>query len=803
MTPATTAPAHAHGTQLARDLTLFDITMIGVGAMIGAGIFVLTGIAAGAAGPALILSFALNGVVTIFTAMVYAELGSAIPEAGGGYLWVKEGLPGGNAFLAGWMSWFAHAVAGSLYALGFGAYFHLMLQGFDLTVFGLEADVVHKILGAAVAVGFIYINYRGASETGLAGNIVTIAKLVVLAVFVGSGLLQIWRHPEFLGKFTPFAPHGLAGVFSAMGLTFIAFEGYEIIVQAGEEVKNPRRNIPRAVFWSLAIVVPIYILVAFVAMGAVEPETGEATWQWLGKHAELGLAEAARQFMPLGTFLLLIGGLLSTMSALNATTFSSTRVSFAMGRDRNLPEAFSTIHPTRRTPVVALVGSGAIIIGMAVAVPIQHVAAAADIMFLLLFLQVNVAVMTIRKKYGDKLDYGYVMPFFPIVPIIGILTKLFLALFMFHYSPLAWYITLGWLATGAAIYRWYARPREREKVVTPVLAGEMLSPKKQRFRVLVPVANPATARPLLALAARVAQIEGGEVIVAHTLTVPYQLPIGAGRGLVHQARPVIDDATRFIDKQNVPSAALVRLSHRDVWQSIVDTIEEYRVDFVVMGWRGRSSDHTAKVGSNIDKVLEKANCNAVIVQSPLEGSVRRVLVPIALPSQGQLMIQVAGLFALDGGEIDVLHVAPPGESQSNQTVATLSEIKASLEEAMAGNGNQLRVSVRCVEAASPVEEIIRQAEGYEALILGASGEGWLTRKVRGNRPQQIADRVHCPVVLVSRKTGNLKFGVQTFADFFRDLDAKAHGEVQKRPAPETKDHESANGPNGTNSIDHA
>jgi len=103
---------------LRRDLSLFDITMIGVGAMIGAGIFVLTGEAAGIAGPALILSFALNGVVTIFTAMVYAELGSAIPEAGGGYLWVKEGLPGANAFLAGWMSWFAHAVAGALYALG-------------------------------------------------------------------------------------------------------------------------------------------------------------------------------------------------------------------------------------------------------------------------------------------------------------------------------------------------------------------------------------------------------------------------------------------------------------------------------------------------------------------------------------------------------------------------------------------------------------------------------------------------------------------------------------------------------------
>jgi amino acid transporter/nucleotide-binding universal stress UspA family protein len=772
-----------HQTELARDLSCFDITMIGVGAMIGAGIFVLTGIAAGAAGPALILSFVLNGVVTIFTAMVYAELGSAIPEAGGGYLWVKEGLPGSHAFLAGWMSWFAHAVAGSLYALGFSAYCQLLLHGFGMSLFGLESEVVHKLLGATVAMLFLSINYRGASETGLAGNIVTIAKLVVLAIFVGSGLFRVWQHPEFLGKFTPFAPQGLTGVFSAMGLTFIAFEGYEIIVQAGEEVKNPRRNIPRAVFWSIAIVVPIYILVAFVALGAVEPESAQATWQWLGMHAEVGLAEAARQFMPLGTTLLLLGGLLSTMSALNATTFSSTRVSFAMGRDRNLPDAFGTIHPIRRTPVVALLGSGAIIVLMAVAVPIEHVAAAADIMFLLLFLQVNIAVMTIRKKYGDKLNYGYIMPFFPIVPIIGIVTKLFLALFMFHYSPLAWYITLGWLAVGFALYAWYAKPREREKVTTPVLVGEMLPRKKERFRILVPIANPATARPLLAFAARVAQVEKGEVIVLHTVTVPYQLPIGAGRRLAHRARPIIDDVMQFLDRKKVPSSALVRLSHHNVWQSIIDTIEEYRVDFVVMGWRGHSSDPTAQVGHNLDRVLKKANCNAVIIQNPFEGFVRRVLVPIALPSQGELMFQVAGLLAWRGGHIDLLHVTAPGSSASDQIVEALRNIKESGKATLNGD-ERIKVSVRCVEAANAVEEIVRQASHYETVVLGGAREGWLSRQILGTRPQQIADRVDCPIVLVSRKTAPLKFGVQTFIDFFRELEATTAEETAAKPASE-------------------
>ena len=201
MDQPTTRTQAGSGVGLIRDLSLFDITMVGVGAMIGAGIFVLTGIAAGTAGPALILAFALNGVVTIFTAMVYAELGSAIPEAGGGYLWVKEGLPTWNAFLAGWMSWFAHAVAGSLYALGFGSYFDLALRNFHVTLFGLSGEPLQKLLAIGVAILFILINFRGVSETGMVGNVVTIGKILILALFIACGfwtIASIWINSRLL-----------------------------------------------------------------------------------------------------------------------------------------------------------------------------------------------------------------------------------------------------------------------------------------------------------------------------------------------------------------------------------------------------------------------------------------------------------------------------------------------------------------------------------------------------------------------------------------------------------------------------
>src|SRR6056297_1245649 len=180
-------------TELSRDMSLLDITFIGVGAMIGAGVFALTGFAAGIAGPALVLAFALNGFVALFTAVSYAELGAAFPEAGGGYLWVKEALVDPNGFFAGWMSWFAHAVACSLYAVTFGVfvtefivYSGLLTEGFVL--FGVvDRLLLEKLLAVVIISLFAYINYRGAEETGKAGVIVTAIKVAILGVFVTFG----------------------------------------------------------------------------------------------------------------------------------------------------------------------------------------------------------------------------------------------------------------------------------------------------------------------------------------------------------------------------------------------------------------------------------------------------------------------------------------------------------------------------------------------------------------------------------------------------------------------------------------
>ncbi len=388
--------------------------MVGIAAMIGGSIFVLTGPAIGLAGSAVIIAFILNAIITLFTAMAYAELGSAIPEAGGGYLWIREGLPRPNAFISGWMAWLAHIIAGSLYAVSFASFLTGLLEMTHVVQNDTLGFLPFDKIIAVISIGIvIYVNIKGTSETGKAGSIVTIFQLGLILILIIAGLGAIFTFPNWQTNFSDFMPMGIGGIVAAMGLTFIAFEGYEVIVQTGEEVKNPRRNIPRAIFLSLTAVVVLYCLVAFVSIGSIHPN-GIPSWKYIGENGELGIMKAAELFLPYGAFIVLAGGLISTLAALNATTFSSARVAFAMGRNYNLPYQLSTIHQKNKTPHIAILISGIIMSVMAFALPLAQIAIAAGVIFLLLFTQVNIAVITIRRIYGDKLHYGFKTPLFPI-----------------------------------------------------------------------------------------------------------------------------------------------------------------------------------------------------------------------------------------------------------------------------------------------------------------------------------------------------------------------------------------------------
>ena len=632
----TPSPEHPHQHHLVRTLGLVDVVMIGIAGMIGGAIFVLVGPAIGLAGSAVIIAFIINGIITLFTAMGYAELGSAMPEAGGGYLWVREGLPRPNAFISGWMAWFAHIVAGSLYAVGYGTFQFSLLKmlgiiGNNQLLLGIIP--FDKLIAVVSIATFTYINIRGASETGKTGIIVTIIQLGTIFVLIGAGFLTIHGNNNWYSNIASnFAPAGVGGIVAAMGLTFIAFEGYEIIVQTGEEVKQPKKNIPRAIFISLTLVVLLYCLVAFVSIAAISPKytAGIPAWKFIGQGGDLGIMKAAKLFLPYGSLVILAGGIVSSLAALNATTYSSSRVAFAMGRHYNLPNQLSKIHYKFKTPYIATLISGIIMAITAYALPLDQIALAAGVIFLLLFTQVNISVITIRKMYGDKLDYGFKTPFFPIIPVTGVFLKIGLAIYLLITQPTSWLISVLWIAIGFTVYRIYIFRREIDHY-SPMVTSEGNLTRKG-FRILIPY-TPDNPDRLIKYAIRFAKENDGEINVLRVITVPHQTPLSAGIAFAESARRSFVPLEKMLEQENILNHYLVRISH-DATEAVLSTIEEQRIDLMITDFEvlrnnktlqtlatcdifailtGGTSDEELKLEESIAKEDQESQSEAVLV----------------------------------------------------------------------------------------------------------------------------------------------------------------------------------------------
>jgi amino acid transporter/nucleotide-binding universal stress UspA family protein len=721
--------------RLAREMKLMDVTLIGVGAMIGAGIFVLTGIAAGVAGPALILVFILNGIVALLTAMSYAELGSCFHDAGGGYLWVKEGLPKWNGFISGWMSWFAHAVACSLYAIGFGAYFEYLFNELGLSMPHWGVLSPQKMMAAAVAITFGYINYRGASETGKVGNIATMAKIAILAVFIGFGLQFMLMKPDWHSAFTPFMPHGWSGVFKAMGLTFIAFEGYEIIAQCSEEVKNPKKNIPRAVFLSLIIVVPIYLLIAASALGSVTT-SGMTPWDYLALHKELALVEVAKKFFSGGGVMILIGGLISTISALNATIYSSSRVAFAMGRDRNFPAFFSKVHQKKFTPHWAILVSLVIIVLMAVSLPIEDVASATDIMFLLLFLQVNIAMIRLRKKRPD-LKRGFTAPLFPWLSVAGILSLLFLAVYMYDYSPVAWLITGVWIVVGMVIYYVYASRREIQHARMVQAIGKII---KKEYHILACLSNPKSSSSLIQIALAIAKKHDATITFMHLVEVGEGKPLRAGITDLTEMQDLLDKAEEMAEEQGISSHSLIEITHR-ISLGILDAAEEEECNFIVLGHKKRPNFMDRVFSSLIDIIIQKAPSEVAILHGELSpGKIRKVLLPFSVNVHTNLAAEIApALIEYFGCQLTILAVIDPDDPEWAR------EKKIKLMHKLIGD-NKLSAEIKILEERDILRGIVRESRKSDLLVMGAQTGSLLELLLGNTLAHDITEQAGCPVL---------------------------------------------------------
>ncbi|MFL7812484.1 MAG: amino acid permease [Anaerolineales bacterium] len=762
---------------LARTLGFFDATMIGVGAMIGAGIFVLTGLAAGEAGPGAILAFALNGCVTLITAQAYAELASAIPEAGGGYAFAKQAFPGIVGFLAGWMLWFAYTVACALYAVGFGGYFvellHSYLPGLATWLIGLLGTTGTSLgVASLISVFFISLNYFGANVTGKAENVLTMAKISILGLFSIFGVFSIFKHPQLLGaNFQDFLPLGFGGVLSAMGLTFIAFEGYDLIATVSEEIKDPKTNIPKATFVSLAIAITIYLLIILISVGAVDPTNFSdifnklpsatdvlgaqvldpsdprinTSWEILGLYKETGIVRAAENFMPaVGVFLIVFGGLLSTMSALNATVMASSRVAFSMGREKMLPEVLSRIHPQRRTPYIAVLATGLIIVAMTATLPVEVVGSAASVLFLLSFALVNGALIVLRKKALLNAE-GFKVPLFPWLPALGIIINLGLAAYQFTYQPRAWVVSLIWISAGIGIYFSYSKGRVKPEEEAPILLEERIT--QREYTVMVPVNNPNQARLLGLLGSIMAEAGDGEVLALNVIQVPSQLSLSEGRRYLSRGRSLLDQVIEVGKERHVPVHTLLRLG-RNVSKVIQMTVAEQEVNLMLLGWPGYSYSEEITYNSVIDIIGIRPPCDLAVVRFRQRKPPERILVAtkggIHAPLALDLASRQAEIYQRNTdriSKITVLTVLAPNASERDFQSA-----RSRLDRLLLDYPADYQIKV--IPGEDEFTAIKDESDQHDLLIVHAPAAGLLEQRLFGTIPQRLARECQQTVIMV-------------------------------------------------------
>ena len=740
---------HGISTELSRDLNLFHLTMMGIGMMIGAGVFLGVGNAVRIAGPGgVLLTFALNGLVAMFTAMSYAELSSAVPRAGGAYNFARIAFGKGASFISGWMEWFASSVAGSLYAVTFSIYsLHFFDQLGLLDWLPLELHYAEKILAVIIGLLFLYVNYRGASETGKTGAFFTLGQMITLGIIGVVGLWVVIKDPSRLQNFQPFLPLGGSKLLITMGFTYVAFEGYEVIAQAGDEAIDPRKNLPKAMIYSIFIVTVTYLLVSFAAIIGVK--SGSAgidgpVWEWIAGFREKGFGMAIQRLMPFGGFLVTLTVIFASTSALNATIYSATRASYALGRDRLLPGMFAKISTKTKTPYIALAGTGLIVLSVAGFLPTMDVASSASMMFLLLFFLVNICVIKIRRNMGDELTYGYIMPFFPIPPLLALVMQSLLVIWMHHMSMTAWIIAPAWIISGVLIYHSYSKSRAVFQAHDIVVIEEEKAEERAGYKVLIPVANPDNAIMLVRNAFRLLKIKQAEVDILNMVRVPEQIPLSNAEDYLWEGREAITEAMIYVTTF-FPITTTIRYC-RNVARGIISAAREKRVDTILMGWKGKSSRTEYLFGSTIDPVIQRAPCNVLVFKNCQETTYARILVPVSDSPSSLLALEIASILVdPDKGVIVPFNITAPGD----ETLDLDEFIGRGTGEFLDGKNIKPQYAV----AKNVSEVIIQQAADYDLIVMGASNDRSLNNIIKGTIPERVSQGCDKPMVMAKATKG--------------------------------------------------
>ncbi len=730
--------------ELERDLGLPSVVAISMGAMIGSGIFILPGIAMGEAGPAVIFAFVLAAILVVPAAVSIAELGTAMPEAGGDYVFIERGMGPGAGTIAGLGTWLMLMFKGALALFGGMFYLEPVLTHFGITMTQGELRILAVVIGALL----IGVNVVGVKQTGGLQKILVLVMLFILGGFVAltGGSVE---PAQYGGSLDGFFSQGATGLFAATATVLISYGGVTKVAAVAEEIENPGRNLPLGLLLSLVITAALYALIVAIVVGVVEADM-LLTDEW-----ENIPVVAVVEVVGLG-FLMVVAIVTAAMFAListaNAGILTASRYPFALSRDNLLPETFATVSSRFHTPTTAILTTGGAMLFIIAALPVEDIAKTAGAFQIVVYILVCLSIMAFRRREPDWYDPEFESPLYPWVQIFGVFSGLFILTQM---DPLPQIGGVGIALIGGVWYWFYGRRRvDRTGLMGDALIDTVEptpdSETEDRYRIVVPVANPATERGLLRLAAATAarQDREAEIIAANIITVPDQTSLAQEvayeQERLERQQELLEQAEGIAQELGVGLRTRAVVG-RDVGETVLRIIEQEQADDVVMGWSGTRKRRERVLGSNIDKIIERAPCEVTLVRQG-EESVGDVVAFVGEGPYSAVAVRKAAAFvrAEEGASLTLVNVQSRTDDEDQEAAV---ERGRSLIEETASTAGVEEYDSDVVVTDDIESELVSIAGGYDTTVLGVSRVGSVERILSGAIPETIGEQVSGTIVL--------------------------------------------------------
>jgi basic amino acid/polyamine antiporter, APA family len=437
---------------LKKSLGAFDLTMLGIGAIMGTGIFVLTGVAAALhAGPALVLSFVIAALACVFAALCYAEFASTVPVSGSAYTYSYAAFGEFVAWMIGWDLILEYGVACAAVASGWSGYAQGLLAGFNIhlphaltSAFDASKGTIIDLPAVLIIVIITALLMKGTRESASLNTIMVLIKVAVVVLFLVVGVMYV--KPE---NWSPFMPFGFAGVATGAATVFFAFIGFDAVSSAAEEVRNPQRDMPIGIISSLVVCTILYIAVSLTLTGIVP-------YKLLNVKNPVAFALSYVNQDWVAGFISL-GAIVGITTVLLVMMYGQARMFFAMSRDGLLPELFSHVHPRTQVPQKSTLVVAALVATLGGLLPLSSLAQLTNIGTLFAFILVSVGLVVLRRTH-PRLPRAFRVPFVPLVPLLSVL---FCGYLVFNLPTLTKIGFLGWLSVGAIVYFLYGRKHSR------------------------------------------------------------------------------------------------------------------------------------------------------------------------------------------------------------------------------------------------------------------------------------------------------------------------------------------------------